>query len=200
MTEDSRSHQTLRPSWRCTRPSGGHPAIARCAIHWLIVAGSFANNSNSHNQPGALNPDLPVGSTTRRFFVRPSIPGIQVTPGNLGRVNGSAEAPIFPQTGWNQHPGTLLSPTTKLSLPIGYQTKWIRFANAGTPTPWEDVLGGLSAAYSPFGLTQSHRWWSFSVVDDEGIEHEYFNTQAVLYSDDTKTTDLLRSNLQVEYR
>ena len=183
----------------------GSPDLGHDEIHLLIMAGSYSDNSTSHHQPGFLAPDLPVGSVDRYVFVRRHTPGVDLAVGNLIKINGTDETPLNPQVGWSQPPGTLVPATVKQSLPVDYQTKWIRFANASVPTPWEHVvqLTSFTIGYKPLGLvniSQGHTFASFVVTDSEGSEHDYFNTQGVVYDDDTETSDLLRSNLKFEYR
>jgi hypothetical protein len=184
----------------------GSPDLGHDEIHLLIMAGSYSDNSTSHHTPGFLAPDLPVAGSERYVIVRRYTPAADLAVGNLIQVNGTVETPLDPQTGWTQPPGTLVPATTKQSLPMDYRTKWIRFANAGLSTlPWEHVVLANSFVinYQPLGsttLTQLHSFAHFVVTDDEGADHQYFNTQGVIYDDGNENTDLLRSNLQVEYR
>ena len=101
-------------------------------------------------------------------------------------------------------------------MPVDYQTKYITFNNQGTPAPptpfTEDLtVSSFVSGWMPLGpLSTSKNLFDFilmtppnslaqKLADDEGGDHAYFNTQALILSAPAGAK-LLRGNLQVEYR
>ena len=194
--------------------SYGNPRIVDDAIdigadeiHFLVMAGSYGNSSNSHNAPGALNPDATTGHPDRYTLIRESAGPVSVSIGNQLKVHGVQVQPVLPPTAWARPPGVLISPIINTNLPGGYRTKYIPF-KASPPAPFSAVISaGDRRVHLPLNATTGQIGVGFFMpspfADDETTtsSHTYFGTQAVLKSDDTTSgVVLLRSNLQAEYR
>jgi hypothetical protein len=178
----------------------------------------YGNSSNSHNHVGTLNPTAPPGMSERYVCVRSKAGGITLAQGNRIKLHGTQEAPQYPQQGplpaWTLPPGVLATPLDNIGLPVDYRTKYISDHNPGNPTPptpftenlttssfvtlWMP-LGALSPSQFEFILMTPPNSLGLKLDDDEGSEHAYFNTQALIF-DTPAGAQILRGNLQVEYR
>jgi hypothetical protein len=188
------------------------PDIGADEIHFSTMAGSWSNDSSSHNQRGFLDPDGPPGQATRYVLLPASAGGVTIQTGMLVKINGKRADPPAPPpapTAWYQPPATLASPVTDPSLPVGYRKKYIAFNNgSNVPTPWAFTVasGNQVSGYQPIGSAAGTvgTFIRLTVVDDEcsptPCAHHYFNMQALVRSDPGSTIDLLWSNLQAEYR
>lgn len=188
-------------------------------VHLFSMAGSYGNASNSHNHVGTLNPTAPPGKPERYAFVRRSAGGITLAQGNQIKLHGTQEAPQYPPMGplpaWTLPPGVLATPLENTGLPVDYRTKYISYNNQGNPNPPTPFTENLTTSsfvdgWMPLGLLSPFQQFDFILMtppnsiglkldDDEGIEHAYFNTQALIFNAPAGT-QLLRGNLQVEYR
>ena len=185
-------------------------------VHLFTMAGSYGNNSSSHNNnptSNSLNKSAPPGKPERYVFVRGSAGGIDLVQGNQIKLHGTLEVPVFPPPAWDVPPATLSTPLVGSGYPAGYETKYISFNNQGTPappTPFTEnltqssfILGwdplGAGTNFFEFVLMTPPNSLGQNLNDDEGTSHAYFNTQALILSA-PNGTKLLRGNLQVEYR
>lgn len=184
---------------------GAAPDIGFDERHLLICAGSWSNDSNSHNQPGFLHPGLAAGSPKRVFILPESAGGIQLNAGSPSLTIYLTE--LVPTgtsagDGWIAPPLALASPPSLASLPVDFRTKYIAFGS--TPAPWTKPLG-LSARASWDHGPKPFYSFPFVVaefVDDEcsggpTCKHAYFNMQGVV---EVGGVVALRSNMQGEYR
>ncbi|MBK8172694.1 MAG: hypothetical protein IPK60_20485 [Sandaracinaceae bacterium] len=195
--------------WGNPRISDGAPDIGFDERGLVIAAGNWANDSNSHNQPGFMHP-TGVGSATRYFVLPRFVAGFDLALSNKYlRFHDTTFAPIAPNTGdgWVNPPGSLVSPTSLASLPVGYRTKYLSFATI----PWAPIsLSSLTTTWRPFGPASTQPVLTFllaSRFDDEcdttPCKHAYFNLQGVIMEDSswpTATIEVLRGNMQAEYR
>lgn len=201
--------------WGNPRIVDGAPDIGFDERHLLIMAGSWSNDSSSHNQPGYVHPNLIVNGAVRQIILPNSAGGVSLlTAGSQLRIYVRGETPVGPpSTGpaWINPPSSLANPPSLASLPLYYRTKFIAFDNnvpAGVPQGWTTSLTSPSAAgsYAPLNsvTNQQLAFRRIQLVDDEcpagggGCSHIYFELQGVVYVDPLNV--LLRSNLQAEYR
>jgi hypothetical protein len=109
----------------------------------------------------------------------------------------------------------LATPLENTGLPVDYRTKYISYNNQGNPNPPTPFTENLTSSsfvgqWTPLGSLSPFQEFEFILMtppnslglkldDDEGSEHAYFNTQALIFNAPAGT-QLLRGNLQVEYR
>ena len=173
-----------------------------------MVAGSLANQSNSHNVATFLNPN-PAGSSGRRsryFLFANSI----TTPVIIHGVQVSAALPPPNPVAWMTPPGVLNTPIVNPLLPLDVRTRYITFADPPvTPTPWfgpSGAIPGGQPVYKPFWtLTQVNlTFLRLQVLDDEAQAGSgapsYFACQALVHQGDVGMTPVGYSNLYYEYR
>lgn len=146
----------------------------------------------------ATEPTVPSGRTTR---LRASTPAIRCV-----RLYETLQKPVEPGTGDRCvfPPGALAVPPRAGGLPFGYRTKYISFANTATA---DILLTGTAVSWVPLGPAAQQPQLSFALVslfDDEcggaTCAHEYYNLQGSVVELGSSATELLRSNLQAEYR
>ena len=188
----------------------GFPDIGHDEIHLLVMTASHSPGSRSHNETGCLNSAAPGGQPKRVMIVRKEAAGITIgdSPPYLVEIHGNHVAPTSNCVGlsaWTQPPATLVPFKTKATLPPDYQNKYIRFTDVSLPTlPWGGTVSFSSTViYQPLGGLASNAGLEFlryELTDDESAagDHWYFANQAEIFDDGG--TDVLRSNLQVEYR
>lgn len=172
----------------------------------VIQAGNWANGSNSHNQPGFMHP-TGVGDPTRWFILPQVAGGVTLSATNhYLRLHDTTVTPVgtSPGNAWIQPPGALSSPPNLGSLPVGYRTKYISFASTATA---DMALGGSALTWDPLGNVTGQSSASFvlvSFLDDEctggACAHSYYNVQGIIVEVSGGSAELLRGNLQGEYR
>jgi hypothetical protein len=158
--------------------------------HMMVMAGTWANVSNSHNLPDlGIDPNLGTGTGRRIILLSRQLVGDQVT------IHGTKVA--YSTTPWIVQPGVLDPPTINLGLPAFYRSQYISFLNdpPTNPTmPWTGVIA-LSTLVNPVsGLSYGVGYRI--VVDNETGPGTFFNTQAVVVSGGTTHF----GNVQSEYR
>ncbi len=181
------------------RVVNGSPDIGFDEVHFLTMAGSYGNDSNSHNVPNAqLNPDAAPGQPVR-YLIAPRVAGgVAMAGGDRMRLHYK-RAPVS-STAWNQPPATLPRSVWNPSLSIDYDWKYVGFGPLA-PRIW--IYSGIPTSYlRPFSNPASQISFAlFTYSDDEcaagPCDEEYFASQFVL---ERSHTDLLWSNLQAEYR
>lgn len=173
-------------------------------VHLGVMAGSYANGSNSHNRTTFLNPSATASQSERRILLPITAAGSTVI-GSTLRVKAAERQialPIPPWTmpAWSAQPPLLASPLVNGSLPVGYQTAYINFA----AERWTvGVTVGMVLSSAPAVPIPGYTKWSLVQVDlpsdDEGANYtSHFNSQFVL--DGGAFATELRGNLQPEYR
>jgi hypothetical protein len=185
----------------------GAPDIGFDERGLVICAGNWGNDSNSHNEPGFMHQKAAVGAPTR-YFILPRFAGgydLNAASRHL-RLHDTTVTPVAPSTGngWINPPGSLGAPVNLGSLPLYYRSKYISFANS----MWTPIsLTGQNLTWLPQAGLPIQPPASFQIVsltDNEcgGVicSHDYFNFQGVIVDAPSATQELLRSNLQAEYR
>jgi hypothetical protein len=188
------------------------PDIGADEVGLMIMAGSHANDSISHNLAAStLFPSAPnSGTSLRRFFVKPQS-GITLS---LSAINGTY-LPATSTNGWNLPPG-VLAPGVVDPIPIGCPGVsggvfiWINTQNRPSsptsPGGWDPPSGDLPDLQqdfwpSPLWLgAASHYQWDFlrtQKSDAEAATEGFFNLQAKLL---TGVGCWAWTNLQSEYR
>ena len=186
------------------RVHGDNVDIGFDEVHLGVMAGSYANGSNSHNRPTHLNPSATMSQSERRILLPEFVLGAPVA-GSTLRIKATERQvalPIPPWTlpAWSQPPVTLASPLVNGSLPVGYQSAYINFA----VEQWTvGVTSGMVLNSAPAVKVPGNLDWTVIQVDlppdDEGANYtSHFNTQFVLDGGAFPTE--LRGNLQPEYR
>ena len=188
------------------RVSGPTVDIGFDEFQMFIMSGSYANDSNSHNVSGFLNP-TPTAGLPIRTMVVPRFTGNSNELVVHG-TNGSVPVPPPTPFAWIQPPRT--TAVAGPGLPPGFSTRWISFADnpaTGTPTPWNSAG---APGWIPF-VTHVIPWTGQSLqfarltvsdVEPSGPPSNptaYFGAQAV-FRQSGQTYDNLWSNLQYEYR
>lgn len=192
--------------WGNPRVMEGEPDIGFDERGLVIQAGNWANRSNSHNSPGFMQP-TGIGATRRWFILPTTAGGVALDASNRYlRLHDTTVTPVGSSAGdgWIQPPGALASPPSLGSLPLDFRTKYISFASQATP----DLTLGTSASFTWLPLaTATGQTLSFIVVDffdDEcsatPCTHDYYNLQGLIVDSPSGSTQLLRGNLQGEYR
>lgn len=192
--------------WGNPRVVDGAPDIGFDERGLLIQVGNWANRSNSHNQPGFMHP-TGVGATTRWFILPTSAGGVSLNTANRYlRLHDTTITPTGGGAGdgWIQPPGALATPPSLGTLPLGYRTKYVSFASQVTA----DVVLGNSANFTWQPLAgaslQTLSFMAVDLLDDEcavaPCTHDYFNLQGLIVESQGGSTELLRSNMQGEYR
>ncbi len=196
--------------WGNARVMDGAPDIGFDERGLLIQAGNWANDSNSHNEPGFMHP-TGVGASQRWFLLPRIAAGVDLyATGRFLRLHEAEVLPPAPSAGdgWVQPPGSQSPPTNLATLPAGYRTKYITYAsnpwvaidlrNLATPWSWEPLGGQIS---NPSQLLD------FLLCGKDDLEcggpscvHSYFNLQGLIVEGATSTQALLRSNMIGEYR
>lgn len=167
-------------------------------IHLMIMAGCWANESNSfYNYPGALNPSITANAPNQRLIILPSWAG---GPGSSLVVNGTLVPPNFPAgvPAWFSQPGTLYPFLENLGMPVNYNRRYLTsFTNPGaTPTPWIGNAAVFTRGNPVIG-SQSHTFAALRVADtDFPGAADYLNTQPVVNVNGVTYW----GNLQSEYR
>jgi hypothetical protein len=122
------------------------------------------------------------------------------------RLHNTIVTPVGTSTGngWIQPPGALANPPKLASLPLGYRTKYVSFASTATA---DLALGNTPVTWSPLGAATLQAQLAFMLVafqDDEcstgTCSHDYYNLQGVIVDSPSSTTEVLRGNMQGEYR
>lgn len=193
--------------WGNGRVMDGAPDIGFDERGLLIQAGNWANNSNSHNQPGFMHP-TGVGKPDRYFILPENAGGVSLTAtGRHLRLHDVSTAPPAPSAGdgWIHPPGSQGHPTNLASLPVGYRAKYINYA----ATAWhvEDLSALSVLPWPPLANVTGQpplSFLSFPVTDNEcpagACTHTYFNLQGLVVDGAASTSALLRSNMIGEYR
>jgi hypothetical protein len=190
--------------WGNPRIVAGAPDAGFDERHLFLCAGSWSNDSNSHNEPGFLHPGVSTGDRTR-YFILPNIAaGVALNvPNRSLRVYQTEQFVTSPPGGgnaWVNPPTSLSSPVNAPALPTDHRTKYIAFTQA---QPWSDQsLTGASGTYAPLGILPPVSFRLATQPDDEcmgACTHSYFNIQAVVLEQSSSTV-LLRSNMEGEYR
>jgi hypothetical protein len=195
--------------WGNPRVVGSLPDIGFDERHLVTCAGDWSNDSNSHNVAGFMHPNVVNGVPNRYFILPDSAGGVSLNAPNRDlRVYQTQLAPTPPSTGpaWIQPPLALATPLSTAALPVDFRRRYIPFAFP-QPVPWLDqALATASGSYVPLSGATGQPMLTFRVAqqyDDEcalgPCSHTYFNMQAVVL-DPSTSTELLRSNLQAEYR
>jgi hypothetical protein len=189
--------------WGNVRVHGAQPDISFDEFHLGVMAGSYANGSNSHNRTSFLDPTAAAAQSQRRILLPRFALGLE-TIGSTLRVKATERQvalPIPPWTmpAWSQPPVTLASPLVNSLLPAGYQTAYINFA----AERWSALLDtGMIQLAPPMFIPNYTKWHVVQVglpSDDEGPNFtSHFNSQFVLQGGFFATD--LRGNLQPEYR
>lgn len=192
--------------WGNPRIADSVPDIGFDERGLVIQAGNWANGSNSHNQPGFMHPT--GGGDPTRWFILPQVAGgvtLSATNHYL-RLHDTTVTPVgtSPGNAWIQPPGALSSPPNLGSLPVGYRTKYISFASTATA---DIALGGSVLFWSPLNNVTGQAPSAMVIVslpDDEcaggTCSHTYYNLQGVVVENSSGSTELLRGNMQGEYR
>ena len=181
----------------------GLPDIGHDEIHLAVMAGSYGNHSNSHNQAGSLHPFAATGASTR-FVILADQVGNDPLLGDHLKINGAILTPSASPVAWTIPPPALGVPVVDPNLPSDFQTKYISFnsGNPPPPTPWEvNPLGAIhqqSWSGSSTGPMQSFEFLEAAFVDQEN-DSTYFCTQSVI-KEALGGTVKYRGNLQAEYR
>ena len=119
--------------WGNPRVVGGRPDVGFDERHGLIVAGSFGNETISHNDPPAgIQPTATLGRA-KRVFIMPANVASPVI------LHGNSAAPTSPvPTAWAYPPPSALSlPVIDATAQVDFKTKWVSFNNrCPAPTPW----------------------------------------------------------------
>lgn len=196
--------------WGNPRVVDGAPDIGFDERHLLICAGSWSNDSNSHNAAGFMHPVAAGGGSTR-FLI---LPRNVTTSGGTIQVFGANRTLVVHQAsltptgqsagnGWI-NPPVSLNPPPASGLPLGYRSKYVAFG--GPPAPWSfNLMNVGTTTYLPLGASTPAVviFVLHALVDDECSQlpctHDYFNMQGVL-QETSSGTALLRSNMQGEYR
>lgn len=191
--------------WGNVRVHGSEIDIGFDEFHLGVMAGSYANGSNSHNHTTHLNPAATASQSHRRVLLPSGVNGANVVGATLRVKSVERQAPLpippWTPTAWYQPPATLAAPLVDGQLPSGYQTAYINFGAeqwALTIVP-SMVLGQAAPAvpipnYNKWGLVQVNL-----PADDEGQNFtSHFNSQFVLDGGGLATA--VRGNLQPEYR
>ena len=191
------------------RISGPAPDIGFDEFQMFIMAGNYANDSNSHNLSGFMNPTVEAGRANRVMLFPLGVGGA-----NLVRINGvyAVQAPFppapAPPPAWQQPPRTnrVINPL----LPLGFQTRYISFSNSSTSSsppmgvamPWDSAAGGPTVVnyFVPWNTPQGSIGFRKFIVPDGEISTGYFGAQAVIHAGDPIGSPTLWSNLQFEYR
>ena len=192
-----------------SRTSGSAMDIGFDEFQMFIMAGSYANDSNSHNVSGFLNPTPEAGRPGRiMLFPALSIGANQVSVnGVYGAVTQpSATGALLPA--WTTPPRT--TAVSNPLLPPGFRIRYISFSNNTTSTnppmvttmPWlSPVQGPPNVTYTvPWNTPQGQVFFSTMLVPDQEMSTGYFGAQAVIHGGDPIGSPLLWSNLQYEYR
>ena len=172
----------------------------------FIMSGSYANDSNSHNLSGFMNPTMENGRPLRHMiFTRLQAGATEISVNGVFAVQ--APPPAAPPPAWIQPPRTTRVVTA--GLPAGYDIRWISFNNTSTSTvppmgtamPWTTGTTGLvNVSYPvPWNNAQVLLFARYSVTDPE-TSTGYFGAQAVFHAGPLPQGAKLYSNLQYEYR
>ncbi len=197
--------------WGNPRVVGEAPDVGFDERHLMIEVGNWANESNSHNVSGFMHPSIGNGNS-RRYFVLPRDAGnVQLWGSNRWlRLHDTLVDPPFPSAGdgWVTPPGALLNPPSLPSLPKGYRTKYVSYANA--PFAVIPLPTASFAQWDPLGRLSLRKEFLLVHLDDPecgpDCKHSYFNLQGLIVDDDAVppggplSAELLRSNMQGEYR
>ncbi|MBI5434005.1 MAG: hypothetical protein HZA52_14330 [Planctomycetes bacterium] len=189
----------------------------------FIMAGSWSNDSISHNHTTALAPTATVGMP-RRYVILPDLfvssggSSYQVQINGTQRFLSALSATGFPQVinpppAWTVPPAALPTPVVDPTLPVDFRTRYINLTNPPAqqvPTPWSYATPTFATQYQPLlGATGYVQTFlrvppsSQPLDDDEAAGQptpylRYFNMQMVATN---VITNLVRwSNLQHEYR
>lgn len=201
------------PPVRCHRGHGdsgsardGAPDMGSDELGLVIQAGNWANGSNSHNKPGFMHP-TGTGAPTRYFILPRNAGGVALDSGSRYlRLHDTIVTPVGTSTGngWIQPPGALANPPKLASLPLGYRTKYVSFASTATA---DLALGSQVTTWAPLANLTGQvplRFMVLSLLDDEcstgTCSHDYYNLQGVIVDSPSSTTEVLRGNMQGEYR
>ncbi|MBI4884927.1 MAG: hypothetical protein HY826_12825 [Actinobacteria bacterium] len=181
-------------------------------VHSFVMAGSYGNDSFSHNQPTFLNPVAKAGRDLRMVIVPASfVGGAQPVDVKVYATQWPIPLPIPTMPGWSQPPRTLGLPVADSSKPVEYNLRYITF----TPPAQQQVSVPMWSFGSPQGLTAFYfpeptaatgqaplTFIPIPQVDAETTAQHpqftgYFNSQVEIQA----TDGLGRwSNLQWEYR
>jgi hypothetical protein len=133
------------------------PDIGFDEAHLFIMAGSWGNDTNSHNNPSPLNANSSTAQgTSTRFLLFTPPPTIPV--GSTVVVKGAhfeLQPPILNVPAWTQPPGTLTGSILEPgSAPPYYRTRYIRKNNQGPAThnpaaggAWTYGLSGVPSSW-----------------------------------------------------
>ena len=128
--EELRSFTWDHEGWGNPRVVGGRPDVGFDERHGLISAGSWGNDSISHNMaPAGIQPNASPGRA-RRYFIMPA----SVT--NYTSLFGVVVAPAVPADAWSFPPPGALNPRIDdpLATLVDYKTQYVSL-NGACPTP-----------------------------------------------------------------
>ncbi len=210
--------------WDCEeygnpRTVDGIPDLGADETHGYVCAGSYGNDSKSHNvPPTGLAPNTAPGRATRYLILRSSAQQQSIV------IHGKATLPPVPTPvsgppAWTQPPGTL-TPALRgpSSLPADSRSQWITFSDPSppgapdpTPTPWQSVANPQTTQYVPTWMIASGQlaisFCTRTQPDNELVLAPpvapvgfgtYFASQLVMHT--IANVQVYWSNLQAEYR
>jgi hypothetical protein len=117
----------------------GAPDLGFDEVQLGVMAGSYANNSYSHNRSGVLNPFVPDEQETRFLFLRLTAPdGAGSLQGRELKLLSNEIVAGTSFRAWTSPPGSLPTPTS-IGGPAGYRTL---YTDVSSPITW---MGGYSS-------------------------------------------------------
>ena len=207
--EELRSFDWDHEGYGNPRVVGSSVDIGFDEFQMFIMSGSYANDSNSHNVSGFLNPTPEPGRPQRTMIIAPLTGG--ATQVLVHGANANVIAPPPSPAAWTIPP--LTTRVINSNLPVGFQTRWISFRDdpaTGTPTPWNSTNAALfwtSQVTYPLPWTTQVVVFARLIVPGDNEPSgsptnptAYFGTQAVIHAGQPDTHPYQWSNLQYEYR
>jgi hypothetical protein len=186
------------------RVVGGIVDVGCDEVHGLIMAGSWANDSNSHNTPTGLNPSA-VQALSKRYMILPSLySGGNVTLTINATHRKFTTLPVVVPA-WTQPPQTLSSPVVNPAHPVDFRKRYITFADppAGSGVPWVFSSPGV-LTHSPLNGVTGQLALGFTRAEQNDQEAvgllSYFNAQCEVIGDTSGPNVRRWTNLQFEYR
>jgi hypothetical protein len=128
-----------------------------------VMAGSYANNSYSHNRSGILNPFVPDEQQTRFLFLRRLVPGgFDPLEGRTLRLVSNEIVAGSSFRAWTNPPGSLTAPLPQAGSPAGYDLRFTEVV-AGGAVPW---MQGFSATIPTWSA-----WPNWQGAPGQGLVH-----------------------------
>lgn len=188
-------------------------------IDSILMAGTWANHSNSHHNPSPqLQPNALLGRAQRLFIFDNAFAGRDCT------IHGAGVVPGAPPAAWSKPPETLNSTVLNPAMPgLPYyrRTKYIRFTDVGStptgPNGWQ-FTGANAPVAMPFlvpvalrppgnSLTRNLARADVADLDTAGLPPSgvpqpnlWFGMQGELTWSEGGATIVWWTNLQSEYR